>query len=346
MALCEGDVVDLHELAVFVQVYEAGSFAAASRGGFISRQALSKTIARLEGELGPLFERLPRGLAPTELGRVAYLHARRMLEERAALEELARSYAAGHAGTLSLTLESNAAMTLPVGLLGSYASSRPGVSLSTRVLPADMTLSMLLTGSVDAVVAGPPRKEDGLAFEPILSGELVIVFSSKLLAGDDRRASVRPAEEEGSFMPTDFSGAPLSAADSLPDAGPIISDLSFLAGKTIFGVSPSNPVERALSPFLESRGIRATIAYDRPDTALATSEMEAGLGGVIVERLGARLHFGTVDYVHVPLEGPDAPAWSVGAVFRPDSPAAPIARDFAAFARTYVGGGPDVPVSL
>ena len=126
-----------------VRVYEAGSFARAASDGFISRQALSKTIAHLEDELGVLFERAPRGVAPTELGRSVYPHVKKALDELAVVGELARRQSSGQAGSFSLALESNAAMTLPAGLLGAYKAARPGVELNALALPGDMALTAL-----------------------------------------------------------------------------------------------------------------------------------------------------------------------------------------------------------
>lgn len=334
----EGGTVDLRELSAFVHVYECGSLAAASQEEYVSRQALSKAIRHLESQLGPLFERLPRGVAPTELGRAAYPHARRMLEERAALEDLARRHASGHVGSLSLALEANAALTLPAGLIDAYRDARPDVRLATVALPGDLAFASLASGAQEAILAGPPPG-GGFAFEPILSGSLTIVLSAaSVLPADAPHHAGTPSELEPELGAIGAPGASTSPAGA-PDA-PIVRGLDVLNGRTIFGVAPTNSVERSLIPFLERRGIEASVVYDRADTALATNEMEAGLGGVIVESSGAGQRFGSSRYVHVPLEGEDAPAWEVGVVYRAGDPCAPVARDFAAFARAFVERDP------
>ena len=120
--------------------------------------------------------------------------------------------------------------------------------------------------------------------------------------------------------------------------------LDALAGRRVFGIDPENPVERGLEPFLAVRVPTAKVVYGNSDTALTTSQMRSGLGGIIVEAGGARKDFGTSEYVHVPLVGQGSPVWEVGLSFAPDSPAVSAASDFATFARNRMrrelGTGP------
>ncbi len=84
--------MDIRRLSLFARVYETGSLTEAARDEFVSRQAVSRAISQLEGELGPLFTRMPRGVGPTDL-RARDLpvpnrrsrHARRSRARRSAL---------------------------------------------------------------------------------------------------------------------------------------------------------------------------------------------------------------------------------------------------------------------
>ena len=305
--------MDLYRLSMFAQVYDCRSFTEAARRLFVSRQAVSKAVSQLEGELGPLFERLPRGVRPTSLAEELYPHVRGVLDECATVERLARRYAEGRAGLVSLVLESNAALTLPPGLTSAYAAARRDVRLSVRSMASEQLREALGGGGADFAVTGPQEVFGGcLAFERVLSSGLCVVLSA---------AALRPDELEG--LPRTAGGA-------------LVAPLETLGGRTVFGVSPQNHVERQLEPYLRGRGVGARISYEYADTALATSEMEAGAGGVIVETRGALTRFGDARYVHVPFEGDGAPRWEVGVAFRPREACAPIACDFAAFARGFV----------
>ena len=83
--------MDLQQVSYFLVLAEAASFSEASESLFISRQGLSKTIARLEKELGvSLFTRSANGVRLTEAGRIFLRHARRLCREYTdVLEDLA-----------------------------------------------------------------------------------------------------------------------------------------------------------------------------------------------------------------------------------------------------------------
>lgn len=319
--------MDIRRLSLFARVYETGSLTEAARDEFVSRQAVSRAISQLEGELGPLFTRMPRGVRPTDLACAIYPHAKQAVEACAAIEGEALRFARGAAGALRLAVEANAALTLPLDLTAAYRRARPGVELHVVSLPGGMALDQLREGRVDAVVAGPAPDAD-LAFAPIFSSTLSVVFSAKAF-GD-------LSEGDGG---TGASGSGAGAS-----GGALVLCPEALAGRTIFGVAPDNYVERLLVPYLAERGIDARVVFDVTDTMLATSEMEVGAGGVIVEDGGAGRRFGDARYVHVRLVGEDAPRWQVGVVYRQGAPCAPVARDFAAFAQGQVDaaeGGSD-----
>lgn len=319
--------MDIRRLSLFARVYETGSLTEAARDEFVSRQAVSRAISQLEGELGPLFTRMPRGVRPTDLACAIYPHAKQAVEACAAIEGEALRFARGAAGALRLAVEANAALTLPLDLTAAYRRARPGVELHVVSLPGGMALDQLREGRVDAVVAGPAPDAD-LAFAPIFSSTLSVVFSAKAFGDLSEGGGGTGASGSG-------AGARGGALVLCPEA---------LAGRTIFGVAPDNYVERLLVPYLAERGIDARVVFDVTDTMLATSEMEVGAGGVIVEDGGAGRRFGDARYVHVRLVGEDAPRWQVGVVYRQGAPCAPVARDFAVFAQGQVDaaeGGSD-----
>ncbi len=331
-----GSAVDIHDLEVFKAAYEKHSLTGAAQSCFISRQALSKTILRLESELGRLFVRKARGVVPTVLADAAYPHVCRALDELDEVSAISVRFASGQAGSIRLAVEANAALTLPAGLIGAYAQARPNVRVESDILPPRAARESLQKGAADAVVAGPfcassaacsscsggcgQSPQAGLCYEPIFASRLVIVFS--YAAFDD--AELVGLGERGTCLCSRSQAMHLH--------------LEALAGKTIFGIDPANSVERTLAPYLESHVPTATLAYGNPDTALTTSMMRSGHGGVIVEEHGAELDFGTPAYIHIPLEGDDAPMWKVGVSFAEKSPVAPIARDFANFARAECVG--------
>ncbi|WP_374351722.1 LysR family transcriptional regulator [Chitinimonas sp.] len=78
--------MDTRQLRAFLTVYECGNITAAAQRLFVTQPSLSATLQQLEDSLGAaLFERLPRGVRPTDAGARLYPQARRLLAELAAL---------------------------------------------------------------------------------------------------------------------------------------------------------------------------------------------------------------------------------------------------------------------
>lgn len=74
--------MELRDLEYFVTVVETGSLTLAARRRGLSQQALSKSLARLEGELGvALLERTPKGVMVTRVGDALLTRARAVLAE-------------------------------------------------------------------------------------------------------------------------------------------------------------------------------------------------------------------------------------------------------------------------
>lgn len=83
---------DLNLMAVFAQVVEEGSFAAAARRLGTTRSAVSKAITKLEKQLGArLLNRSTRHLSTTEVGTAFAEHCGRILEEASRAEHVVSS---------------------------------------------------------------------------------------------------------------------------------------------------------------------------------------------------------------------------------------------------------------
>jgi len=79
--------MDLNDAALFVRVVEAGSFTAAARLAHLPKSSVSRSVARLEEELGVrLLQRTTRSLRLTDAGQAYYERARGSV---AGLEEAA-----------------------------------------------------------------------------------------------------------------------------------------------------------------------------------------------------------------------------------------------------------------
>lgn len=89
----------IDSLRVFARVVELGSITSGGRDLRMTPAVASKRIKELEAHLGVrLFNRTTRRLSPTEVGRVFYDEARKVLETVEIAEAAVASYSSARAG--------------------------------------------------------------------------------------------------------------------------------------------------------------------------------------------------------------------------------------------------------
>lgn len=80
-------MLQLKDLECFLAVYESGGFSRAADLLDMVQSQVSVRMRRLEKTVGaPLFERLHRGIRPTNKGELLYRHAKRVFRELGELE--------------------------------------------------------------------------------------------------------------------------------------------------------------------------------------------------------------------------------------------------------------------
>jgi len=121
-------------LIAFARAGSLGSFTAAARSLGISPSAVSKSVQRLEQQLGvSLFTRTTRSLTLTPEGRELHERAVRLLRDAEEIEQVAKAVRAEPTGTLRI------AVSLPIGLhlvapaLPAFRKLHPKVSIDLRI---------------------------------------------------------------------------------------------------------------------------------------------------------------------------------------------------------------------
>ncbi|WP_232852013.1 LysR family transcriptional regulator [Nocardia acididurans] len=178
--------MDLAQLRTFLAVYRAGSITAGAAQAGLSQPTVTTQLQTLERQLGgPLFERLPRGVAPTPAAHDLAARVAGPLDSLAAVTGGARSDGVPVAEPpvlLGGPAEMLAALTLPAlaGLVDE------GVRLTVATGLADDLLADLRVGKLDLVVSTiRPRGRTVLA-EPLADEEFVLVAAPAVAARIDR----------------------------------------------------------------------------------------------------------------------------------------------------------------
>ncbi len=168
--------MDTEALNNFIKTAELLHFGRASRACNLSPSALTRTIQRLEAEVGqPLFLRDNRSVALTEAGSRLLDYARKTVHDwNHFREELAIEESVS--GTISIYASITAVYSLLPELLEAYRAKFPDVHLGLRTGAAERAIEQVLNGEIDlAVAALPDRKLPRLEFMPLAETPLVFI---------------------------------------------------------------------------------------------------------------------------------------------------------------------------
>ncbi|MBT9493181.1 MAG: LysR family transcriptional regulator [Paucibacter sp.] len=158
------------QLVLLVELGRHGSILHAAQAAHLTQPAASKLLADLEHALGvQLFERLPRGVAPTLYGEVMIRRAGAALAEMDAAHQEVMELQSGLSGRVAV----GAVMTPSTGLLPEAVKrlkqSYPRVHVSITVDTSKLMIQHLRAGELDLVIGRILDTESAavLNFEPL-----------------------------------------------------------------------------------------------------------------------------------------------------------------------------------
>ncbi|MDR7267438.1 DNA-binding transcriptional LysR family regulator [Pelomonas saccharophila] len=264
------------QLVLLVELGRHGSILHAAQAANLTQPAASKLLADLEHALGvKLFERLPRGVAPTWYGEVMIRRA------GAALAELD----AGH----------QEVMELLSGLSGRVAVGAV-LTPSTTLLPAAITLLKQRQPRVHVAISVDTSK---ILIQHLQNGELDLVIGRVLDSESAAQLSFEPLNDEPHCLVV-RAGHPLAGRDDLslaelarqswilPPGGSILRDrltaLFLSAGLD----QPQQTVETLSLPVVTSLLSQSDMVSALPDE-LVKPYLAAGLLEVLPFDLGLRM---------------------------------------------------------
>ena len=179
----------LSGLMAFLRAAEANSFVAASERLGVSASAISKSVARLEAELGVrLFNRSTRRLSLTEEGALFFERGQRIVEEiEEAQSELSR-LAGSPSGKLKISVPAvGYRMLMPVlpEFTARYPDSRLDFDFNDRLID-------IIAEGVDAAIRSGDTGNSQLKARPLGAYRFVLAGAPRYLA--DRGTPQTPAD--------------------------------------------------------------------------------------------------------------------------------------------------------
>ncbi|MBO3284680.1 LysR family transcriptional regulator [Paenibacillus sp. FSL M8-0228] len=163
--------MELLQLQYFLTVARLEHVTEAARSLHVTQSSLSKTIQRLEEDLGvPLFDRTGRKLRLNEFGsRFLHRAERALFELEQGKQELSDLSSPEH-DTLELAVTT--ASTLP-NILREFRKKRPYIHFHVQMLTTQEMVTLLHRGEVDFCLSSPPIEGDNI--------ECQIVFIDPIL---------------------------------------------------------------------------------------------------------------------------------------------------------------------
>lgn len=158
----------LTELKYIVAVAREKHFGRAAEACFVSQPTLSVAIKKLEDELEvKLFERSANEVSVTPLGEDIVRQAQSVLEQAAAIKEIAKRGKDPLAGPLRLGVIYTIGPYLLPDLVRQAIRMTPQMPLMLQENFTAKLLEMLRTGEIDCAIMAEPFPDTGLAIAPL-----------------------------------------------------------------------------------------------------------------------------------------------------------------------------------
>ncbi|MEO6703045.1 MAG: LysR family transcriptional regulator [Jatrophihabitantaceae bacterium] len=169
-------MITLHQFRCYLATLEHGSFTAAADQLQLAQPSVSEQVRLLEQGVGTvLFQRVGRGLIPTEAAQALRPHAERAL---AAVDDAGRAVASVRelvTGTVRFGVFGTARVYLTADLVADVLSRYPGVRLELVGRNSQEVLTAVRRGTIEAALIALPIDDEGLQIAPIARDEVVYV---------------------------------------------------------------------------------------------------------------------------------------------------------------------------
>ncbi len=189
----------LTELKYIVAVAREKHFGHAAEACFVAQPTLSVAIKKLEDELGVvIFERGGSEISMTPLGAQIVAQAERVLEQTAAIKEIAKQNKDPLAGPLRLGVIYTIAPYLLPPLVKTMIERVPQMPLVLQENFTVRLIELLRQGELDAAIMALPFADQGLMVQPLYDEPFVVALPKHHAWAE--RSSIRAEELKSETM--------------------------------------------------------------------------------------------------------------------------------------------------
>jgi len=185
--------VEIHQLEYFVAVAETGGFSRAAERCHVAQPSLSQQVIKLEKEIGnPLFDRLGRKVALTDVGRQLLPRAHAILGELQSIKvEIQTEIQEGH-GTLTVGFIPTMAPFVLPRVISRFSQDFPNATLEVHEGLTDELIEKIIDAELDVGITSLPISNKLIHTEELLTEPLLVASTQKY--DITSRASIRVKE--------------------------------------------------------------------------------------------------------------------------------------------------------
>ena len=195
----EEGALEIDQLKYFLKIAELQNFTRAAEALRISQPALSRSIQKLEREIGqPVFQRKARTLELTDAGFILQARAQqviRLLEDT--LAELADD---GESGRLRVGAIPTIAPYFLPAILQEFSKKLPKATVTVYEAPTERLLRSCRQGDVDLAILALPIERSGLECQELFDEELHLLLPKAHALARKRQIALSDLEEERFIM--------------------------------------------------------------------------------------------------------------------------------------------------
>lgn len=257
----------LDSIAVFVEVVEAGSFAAAAERLNLTRSAVGKAVARLEQRLGArLFQRTTRQQFLTEEGQLFFEHSLRILAELREAEAAVESGRRKPVGRLRVSVPVLYGRLYVAPLLTELLRQHDDLTLEMSF--SDQVVDLVQEGIDLAVRIGPLADSSSLVARYLDTFSMIVCGAPDYFAKNGRPSGVADLRNHkcivfgrpGYEHPWQVIDEHQQLQSLAPPPRILLNDLQVIADQVLTGLGLACLPSWLIAPYLESGALE--MAFD------------------------------------------------------------------------------------
>ncbi len=186
--------MELLQLKYFQTVARLEHMTQAAEKLKIAQPSLSKTISRLEEDLGvPLFDRQGRHIKLNQYGRALLMRVDRIFTELSAARNELLDLHGLHQETVHLAVS---IPTIVPELFSSFLTTHPSISFQQMVAIPTSMVPMLERGEIDMCISSSPIEGPDIEWMPLLKDEMMLMVPNDHPLADKKIIDLMDAQNE------------------------------------------------------------------------------------------------------------------------------------------------------